>query len=111
VVHGSHPKVRHGPFLLLVFYDDIFFRRKDSLVVPEVLIDLVTCSIRAGIVDEDNVVVSVFLHENRSDILDVPLILDVIVTGNHHTDGKLFVLTYIVLLLVVLSLLLSQGAV
>lgn len=51
--------------------------------------------------------VFVILHDNRLDVLEVPILVDIVVGGNDDAEGKLFIVTDVVPLLIVILLLLG----
>lgn len=71
--------------------------------------DLLSCAISGGIIYEDYVIVHVVLHDDRPDIVDMTVILDIVVAWNYYAERKLFVLTHMVLLFIIISLLLGKG--
>jgi hypothetical protein len=60
----SHPQVGHRSLLLRVPDDGVAGGGHPSLIVLEEGLDLFACAIGAGVVDEDDVVVGVVLHED-----------------------------------------------
>lgn len=63
--------------------------------------------ISRGVVDDHNMVVSIVLHDNRLDIVDVTAISCVIEGGNHYAEGQFCVPTDLILFLVVEILLIG----
>ena len=103
VLFGSHSEVRHGPLLLLIPDDQILFCRYLMLLLQHFL-DIISSAVSAGIINEDNMIVGVLLHQNGLHILQMSAFLVVIVAGNHYAKRDLSILTYIVLLFIIISL-------
>lgn len=101
----SPPQIRHCSLLFFIFYHDVSIWGNFGLISKK-MFDLVACSICTGIVDEDNVIVGVLLHDYWLDVFDVKVILDVVVAGNYNAYRQLGVRTHVVLFLVILPLLL-----
>lgn len=74
----------------------------------KVILNFFSCSISAGIIDEDHMIVGVILHDNWSNVFDVQVIFYVVVAGNNNTERKFFIFTNVVFALIVSKLLLSQ---
>lgn len=51
--------------------------------------------------------VLVILHDNRFDVLEIPILVYIVVGGDHNAEGKLLILAYVVSLLIVILLLLG----
>lgn len=106
-LEGCPSQVMHGPHLLLVPYDSVAFGRDLSLFL-EVLLNLNSSLISGSIIDEDNMVVGVLLLQDGFDVLDVPVVFDVVVGGYHDAERQLLELAYRVFSLVVLSFLVCE---
>lgn len=52
--------------------------------------------IRGGIIDDNDVIVAIILHENGSDVFEVSFILGVVESGHNYTEWKLLVLADVV---------------
>ena len=79
--------------LLLVFNHHVLRRGHFGLISKEGL-DLVSSAVSGSIVNEDNMIVSIVLHEDRLDLVDVPVALRVVVAWNDNAERKLLVLAY-----------------
>jgi hypothetical protein len=102
ILLSRHAEVGHGSLLLLVLDDHVALRRQSGLLLEE-LFDLVSGVVGAGVVDEDDVVVGVVLHDDGLHVLDVPFECDVVEGRHHDAEGQFLVLAYVVLLLKVES--------
>ena len=109
VLLGCHAEVGHRPLLYLVLDDGVARRGQTGLVAGEVLLDLIAGAVGAGVVDEDDVVVGVVLHEHGADVFDVEVVLGVVVARNDNTEGQFGVLTDVVLSFIVLLFKESEG--
>ena len=96
-----HSDVGQCSLLFLIFNNSETLGGNFSLICNQKFLDLLSRSIGAGIVNEDNVVVLVLLHENWVDVELVPISFCVVVTGHHNAERELIVLAYFILLLIV----------
>lgn len=76
-------------------------RALDLILVLQVLQYLCACIVGGCIIDDNNAIVNVILHDDGSNVADVAIIVSVVVGGDHNAEGQLLVLTDLVLLLVV----------
>ena len=81
----SHTEIVHGSHLLLVLYDGISLRGHFLLSFQE-LAHIVSCGICGGIVDEDDVIVGVFLHKDGVHVLNVSILGCVVKGGDDDTE-------------------------
>ena len=66
-------------------------------------------AVSAGIINENNMIIFIFLHNYRFDIIEVPLLFIVIVTWNNNAERKfLLVRQCMVLLVIVVFLMLCN---
>ena len=85
VFFGSPAEVRHGSLLLLVAKDDVARGRDFSLLLQKHL-DIGSGAVSAGVVDEDQMIVTVVLHNDGLHVLNVKFIFGVVVAGNHNAE-------------------------
>ena len=93
---------------LLAVLDEQVLGRVQLLLPVHELSDILRGGVVGGIVDEDNMVVGVFLHEDGVHVVDVAIVSSVIVGWHHHADRELLVMLDVVFVLVVGSLGISE---
>ena len=72
------------------------------------LLDLLSCSVSTCVIDKHNMIIFVFLHDDRKHIVVMSVFVNIVVAGNHDAKRKFLVLTYIVSLLVVGTFFVSE---
>ena len=89
--------------MLCISYDQISLRWDLSLLFEEAL-NLISSAIGGSVIDKDNVIIGIVLHEDRFDVLDVSLVFGIIKSWDNNTKRELVILTHRVFLLIVISL-------
>jgi len=97
--------------MLLFINDDLIALRGEDRLIFHEFLNLFTSFIRRSIINKDNMVIFVFLHEYRPHILEMPVFLNVIVAWHHNTNREFSsVFTQVIFLFEILTLLICQGA-
>lgn len=104
VVLSSKADVRHRSHLLRVPYDIVSIL-SNFILRSKKFEDKFSSLVSRCIIDDDNVVIGVILHNYRLDIGEISIIVDVVVGGNNHTDRQFRVFICLVLLFIVFDLL------
>lgn len=63
-------------------------------------------AISASIINKDNMIIFIFLHNYRSDIIDMSLLFIVIVTGDNNAKRKFLLVRQSMILLIIVDFLL-----
>ena len=108
MLFGSHSEVGHGSFLFLIFDDFVSFGWYFGLIGHEKLFYLLSCSVSAGIIYKDNMIILVFLHDDRKHVVVMSVLVNIVIAGNHYAKRKFLVLTYVVSLFIVGTFFISE---
>ena len=102
----SFVDIWHCHLPLLIDNDFEFLLWYFVLVCP--FFNLLAGSIIGCIINEDNMIVTVILLDNRLHIFNMPIIIDILEAGDHNTNWKLFIFWYLIFLFIILFFFLSQ---
>lgn len=84
---GCSPLIIQGQFLLFIDNDRISLGG-DYCLIFQKYFNLFTKTIGRCIIDKDNMIIFIFLHEDRLHIFDVSIILGVVKARYNNTDWK-----------------------
>ena len=90
-------------------YDNLIPVRSDYALSRKIVLDKLTGAIDGSVVDHDEMVVFVLLHEDRPDVPFSTFSGFIVESRNHEAEGFLLIFINVVLLLVVFSFLVCKS--
>lgn len=103
MVLRSGPQIAHRPHLFLISDEDVLAGFEFGLSLKEGF-DEFSSLIIGCIVDDDNVIIGVILHDDGFHILEIPSLVSIVVSWHDNTKGKFGVLIDVVLSLIIVPL-------
>lgn len=103
MVLRSGPQIAHRPHLFLISDEDVLASLEFGLSLKEGLDEFSSLIIRC-IVDDDNMVIGVILHDDGFHILEIPSLVSIVVSRYDNTKREFSVLIDVVLSLIIVPL-------
>ena len=103
MVLSSGSQIAHRSHLLLISDEDVLAGREFGLSLKEGLDEFSGLILRC-IVDDDDMVIGVILHDDGFHVLEVPSLVSIVEGGNNNAKGKFRILIDIVFGLIIFPL-------